>query len=513
VTGSIRGRFVFTICANILRSGLAFSTGLLLARWLGPTLYGDMSFLIGTFMGLRQLLDMGSSSAFFTFLSQRPRSRRFVWSFFAWLFVQFVVPLLAIGVLFPEHWIKTTWQGEQRSLVLLAFVAAFLQNSVWPVIQQAGESQRGTRWVQGVGVSIAAAHLAAVVLLRRFGALGLGAVFLVIAVEYALAAVVAHGHFEYATEAEAVEGGPEPGMEKYLAFCLPMIAYSCVGFAYTFADDWLLQIYGGGTQQAFYAIGAQFAGVSLIATTSVLSIFWKEIAEANHRGDRARAGTLYRRISRLLFLVGAAIAGFLMPWTDALLRYLLGAAYAGGAAAMMIMFVYPIHQSMGQIGGTMLFATERTSIQVSIGIAFMIASMAVTYFVLAPVGAAVPGLGLAAAGLAVKMVVMQVIQVNVIAYVIAKIWGWPFDWLYQPVSLLSCAVLGWGARAAAVGLSGAGWPLPAQMIFGGVVYLAFVAALVGVMPWLAGLSREELLLDLERAQGAASRTVATFLRR
>lgn len=30
--------------------------------------------------------------------------------------------------------------------------AAFMQNSVWPVVQQTGESQRQTVWVQGVGV-------------------------------------------------------------------------------------------------------------------------------------------------------------------------------------------------------------------------------------------------------------------------------------------------------------------------------------------------------------------------
>ena len=325
MTTSVRGRFAFTVGANLCRSSLSFATGMLLARWLGPTPYGNMAFLLGTFMGFRQMLDLGSSSAFFTFMSQKPRSRRFVMSFFTWLAVQLLVPLFVIGLLFPAHWIETIWRDQNRSLVLLAFAAAFLQNSVWPVVQQAGESQRQTRRVQGIAVALAAVHLLAVTLLWRCGILGLYAVFTAIVLEYSLAAVLAHSGFQYAA-VDGTGGDVEPGFQEYRRYCFPVLLFSGVVFAYMFADDWLLQVYGGGVQQAYYAVGAQFANVALIATTSILSIFWKEIAEAHHRGDHARTGILYRKVSRLLFLVGAAIAGFLMPWSEELIRFILGAA-------------------------------------------------------------------------------------------------------------------------------------------------------------------------------------------
>src|SRR5207302_5348904 len=122
-----------------------------------------------------------------------------------------------------------------------------------------------------------------------------------------------------------------------------------IGFAYEFADRWLLQGYGGSVQQAYYAVSAQFAAIALLATGSILSIFWKEIAEAHHRGDHVRTGMLYKKVSRLLFVIGAVIAGFLLPWAQDLLRLLLGAAYVGGPSTLAIMFLYPIHQSMGQI--------------------------------------------------------------------------------------------------------------------------------------------------------------------
>ena len=467
---------------------------------MGPDIYGNMAFLLGTFLAVRKLVDMGSSGAFFTYLSQRPRSRRFVMSFFAWLSAQFFIPLFVVGLLFPSQWIQTIWHGEQRGMVLLAFVASFMLNSVWPVVQQSAESQRQTAFVQSVGIALSVTHFVAVVLLWALGLMGLFAIFTAIALEYFLAAVVVHRHFEYAepNEEDAVDDTPKALLWKYSGYCWPLVPYSFAGFAYAFADRWLLQNYGGGVEQAYYSVGAQFANIALIATTSLLTIFWKEIAEAHHRGDNARMGELYKKVSRLLYLVSAVIAGFLIPWSEELLRLLLGDAYAGGAVTLAIMFLFPIHQSMGRIGGTLIYATGRVSVQVVPGIFSMMVSIVLSYFALAPKDAPVPGLGLAAEGLAIKMVLMNLVQVNIAAYFISRIWKWPFDWAYQPVGLLGCVGMGWVVHFAATGLLGGYMPLLLAMSVGGVLYVLLVAAFVYAMPWLAGLTRDELVTDMDR---------------
>ena len=119
---SIRSRFIFTVGINFFKSLLSFITGILLARLLGPEFYGNMAFLLGSFMGVLRLLNMGSSSAFFTFLSQKTRSRKFVLSFFLWVAIQLITTLIVIGLLFPVHWIENIWLGQELSLVLLAFL-------------------------------------------------------------------------------------------------------------------------------------------------------------------------------------------------------------------------------------------------------------------------------------------------------------------------------------------------------------------------------------------------------
>jgi len=111
----------------------------------------------------------------------------------------------------------------------------------------------------------------------------------------------------------------------------------------------------------------------------------------------------------------------------------------------------------------------------------------------------VPGLGLASIGLALKMVVMQLISVNAVAYAIARVWKWPMDWLYQPVSLVGCVGLGWMAQQAVQRVTGEGLGLPFRMGLAGAVYVALIAGFVYAQPWLAGVTREELLTDVRRA--------------
>lgn len=489
----IRNRFLFTIGTNFLRSLMSFTTGVLLARLLGPASYGNMAFLLGSFMGILSLLNMGSSSAFFTFMSQRTRSKRFVWSFFCWIAFQLLATLIVVGLLFPDEWVENIWLGQELSLVLLSFVAIFMQGTVWSVIQQAGESQKRTYWVQSIALAVTFIHLVAIVLLWLLGSLGLFAIFLAILIEYTLAAIIVHRKYKYSPDqlANETDNTEENILKKYLNYCLPLIPYSWITFAYIFIDRWLLQYYNGSVEQAYYAIAAQFAAIALIFTTSIMQIFWKEISEAIAQGNDDRVRQLYKKVSRLLFFISAVIAGYLMPISDVIIRNILGENYLGGALTLAIMFIYPIYQSMGQVGGTMLYASEKVSIQSIIGISFMIGSMIVTYWVLAPSDAFVPGLGLGSEGLALKMVTMQFIQVNFTAYIISRIWHWEFDWIHQPISLICCLGLGWTVNFILSGFSDIfSWFI--ILLLSGCSYILLVMLLVYMLPWLIDMTRKEI---------------------
>lgn len=495
---SIRRRFTASLFGNIFRSGISFATGLLLARLMGPSDYGRMAFLLASFVALRQLLDMASSSAFFTFLSQRQRSRRFVAYFWRWVALQFGFSLFLIAFLLPGDWVAEIWKGEIRPLLLLAFAAAFMQGTVWQIAAQMAEAQRETIRLQRLSVLVAVTHLAVVLILWWVGQLAIPLLFAALALEWGGAGWIAakmYRAMEPENPADSVDT-PASVVLEYWRFCWPYLPYTVLGFAHDFADRWMLQRWGGSSEQAYYAVAQQFAGVALLAASSILRIFWKEIADSHHRGDVHEVKRLYGEVSKGLFFVGAVAAGGLIPWTGEIIRLALGVAYSSGAVTMMLMFLYPVHQSMGQINGVMFLATGNTRIFVSLGVAGMLMGLVVAYLLLAPVDAIVPGLNLASQGLAWKMVALQILFVNLQAWFVARAFGWKYEWSYQIIGLGLAVAAGWLAKALVV--AGLDAPILVKMVLAAAIHLALMLGLVYRLPKIVGMDRKTLLALYKR---------------
>jgi len=501
---TVKGRFVASLIANILRSGVSFATAILLARFLGPKDFGRMSFLLVSFAAFRQLLDMGTSTAYFTFLSQKARSPKFVRFFWNWTFIQFLLSVFVIGLLLPENWISQIWKGEHRGLVLLALIAAFMQGSVWLIASQMAEANRQTFLVQRLHTLVVIIHLLAVLLLWQFGNLAIPAVLIATATEWLIASWYASKMYWINKEASMGESMiPQDTtasiFKEFWVYCLPFIPYVWLSFTHDFADRWMLQNWGGSKEQAFYSIAYQFAAISLLATTSILRIFWKEIAEVYHLKDLDRVKTLYQKASRGLYFIGAMVAGLLLPWTEEIIKLTLGTAYLGGAATMMLMFVYPIHQSNGQICNTMFYATGKSKVQVMQGIIFMASSIVVSYFLLSPPDAFIGGFGLKSIGLAYKMVFLQIIFVNVQAWILAKMFKWKFDWTYQVTALVLSVVAGWLAKLIVVGIMGI--PVLIEMALAGIIYFSLLVPVLYWQPWIIGLKRSDFMMAYQKIKG------------
>jgi hypothetical protein len=165
----------------------------------------------------------------------------------------------------------------------------------------------------------------------------------------------------------------------------------------------------------------------------------------------------------------------------------------------MIMLLYPVHQTMGQVGATMMYATERVGIQVIIGSAVMVLGMVTTYFVLAPPTNAIPGFGLGSTGLTLKMVGIQVLSVNLLAFAIARLNGWRFDWVFQPLSLAICAGAGWFAHIVVLFATPIAWALPIRIVPAGAIYCGLLLSAINWFPGLVGITRDEYLREMRRA--------------
>ena len=483
-------RLVFSVLLNTARSIIIFITGMILARGLGPEQYGLFSFLLASFAAIITLFDMGSSSAFFSFISKRTRSKFFFLTYFYWVIFQFLFVLIIILLVLPDAWLALIWQGENRNLVTIAFIAIFFQNQIWTLVVKVGESQRLTTMAQTLGVVIASIHFGLVILLFYKGWLSIEYIYYLITIEFIVGALVAKLIFplEFVEEEETYQ----ENFQEYWNFCKPLIPYFWLSVIMTFADTWLLRYFSGGVEQGYYAVAAQMGVVTLLFTSSVIRVLWKEVAEANENGERDRVFYVYKKVSRIVFMIGVVISAFLVPWTKEIIILLLGSQYLEGATVMWIMLLYPIHQSLGQINGTMYFALELTRPYVVINSIHLITSIIAIYFLLAPSDMLVPGLGLGAIGLAMKMVIIQIITVNVSIWWLCRHQGWSFDFAYQVMGIGLFLMLGFLCYELVNILVDDSVYVLIRAIISAVIYVLATIIIFYKVPWLIGLTQPEL---------------------
>jgi O-antigen/teichoic acid export membrane protein len=448
-----------------------------------------MAFLLVSFLAFKQLLDMSSSSAFFTFIAREDRSYNFFRLYGYWVAIQLLISVSIILFFIPSSILSVVWNGEEKSLIILALIAVFFQNMVWTIASRVAEAARETMYVQKLQTVVVVVHLLTVILLWSIGKLAISFIFVALIIEWLLASFLAIKVYP-GIKSLNNEDTIKSVFHEFWTYCLPFIPYVWLGAFYMFIERWMLQHWGGAIEQSYYAIAKQFGMVALLATSSILNIAWKEVAEAYHSGNLKKVELLYKKTSYILYLAGALTAGYLLPWASEILQLTVGSAYTGGYMAFMLMLLYPVHQSMGQIGGMMLLATGKTRLKVVLGIVTMLLGSFAAYFVMSPSNSIIPGLGLASEGLAWKMIIVQVIEVNLLAWFIARHFNWSFEWRYQVSALLTVLVLGWITKIMLTSFIQG--PLILIMIASFAVYLLLLICSVYLVPQLIGINRKQL---------------------
>ena len=426
-------KYVFTFLTGVLRAAISFFTGILIARYLGPDQYGRLAFLLAIFLSVKQITDLGTAQAFFYFMSQKKRTKDFIYKYFSWLFFQLFITIVLIIVIFPNELIVKLWHGENTTMIIVALCASFMQNTLWPAVQQALDSQRKNYLSQGIGATITIAHFLIIYFLIRLEQLGLYSLLFSVLIEYFLAAVLLFKFIDSKESDEVVENGI---IKLFFNYCKPLIIYNAIGFTYSFMDAWLLQKFGGNNNQSYFAISSQVASIALLATATITNIFFKEVTEYFYKGINEWVLQYYKKTTRFLFFFATMVTCLALPWIEDIIMMVYGEKFLLASATMLVMFFFPIHQSMGQIQSLFFLGTNNLKLYVNVGIVFMVLSIFITYFLFNYINTYYPDFKNVSIILAFKLVVLQFVQVNIIAYIIARKFKSKLDWIFQPVILL-----------------------------------------------------------------------------
>jgi hypothetical protein len=190
------------------------------------------------------------------------------------------------------------------------------------------------------------------------------------------------------------------------------------------------------------------------------------------------------------------LAFWLSTSSALLVQIVAGARFRAAGSVLAIMAFYPVSQAMNQLAIASLKATEHTASYARWTVLSSIPELLLTYLLLAPSSAPVPGMQLGAIGMAIKTACYGLLVAQVYDWLNCRFLGIPYA---GALGRRALAVLAVGADAAVLMGAGRLWLQRAgvqqleALLVCSVGYAAVIVLMVWLWPGLAGLSRAQIL--------------------
>lgn len=490
---SLKKRYTYKVGISLVGLPISLVTQALVPRLLGPAAYGDFSFLSAFFNQVVAFFDSGISSGFYSKLSYRsnePGLLRFFWGLsIAISGLVFFSVLMIFGLQLDEG----LWPGQEVRYIWLAVVwgvLAWYSQVINKVMDAYGltVSSEIVRFQQKVlGVSI-------LVLMFWLHRVSLAEFFLFqYAILFFLCAgwwvILRRNGLALFPKVRLTLSQVKGYAQEFYDYSAPLFAFAFVGLLVGVSNRWLLQYFAGSVEQAFYGISYQIGALCFLVTGSMTPLFWREMSKSFGEQNLAKMKSMFSRYVPLFYTIAAFLAVFVAVQAQKVSLLLGGVEFQKAALPISIMAIYPIHQTYGQLSGTLLLATGQTRLYRNLGIVMAILQLPLTFWLLAP--ATWFGLELGATGLAIQMVVIQLFGVNLQLWYNCLFLDLPFGkflfhQFYSVALLISCAWLSAGVVDRLVENT------LLAFVGSGVLYTMGCIGLVFLLPTIVAMSRTEV---------------------
>jgi O-antigen/teichoic acid export membrane protein len=498
---SLKKRYFYKLFTNFLGLGVSLVTQIIVPRGLGPKSYGDFSFLSDYFNQLAGFFDMGTSIGFYTKLSQRPKEFKLVVFYFYFIAIASLLLLAFVVVAHTTKMYTRLWPGQELFYI---YLAAFLGIFVWLINTMnrmtdayalTVSAELGKVFQKLIGVFI-------IIMFFVYNKLNLGSFFFYnyfihFLLLIVLACIMKRSGYSLLRSWKLTGEEIKNYTKEFYQYSHPLFIYSLVGLFAGIFDRWLLQVYGGSIQQGFFGLSYQIGAVCFLFSSAMTPLVTREFSIAYNNKDLVLMATLFRKHIPLLYSITAFLACFVAVNADKVTHIIGGGKFKDAAWTVSIMAFYPIHQTYGQLSGSVFYATGQTRLYRNIGVVFMLIGLPVTYLLVAHHDEF--GINSGATGLAIKMILLLIVAVNVQLYFNAKFLKLSFlKYLGHQIFSVSCLVTIAAITNLVVDqISVLCESIILRLLLSGIFYTIIVVGFVYCIPVTFGLKRQNIQATMQ----------------
>lgn len=421
---SLKKKFSSKVISNIITLAMSSVITILVPRSLGPSDYGNFSYLTHFFSKVFAFFSFGSLLAFFTKLSQRPKEHKMIRFYVFFLLFVLVTSILLLTTVYIAGSEKLIFNEIKYQFVALAFAYSFLVYLI-NILRQVNDAYGFTVMSEKFFVGQKLLSLLIVLSLYFFDALNLVFYFihLIIVLSFLMFTWIYYLDSQKIKPFVKLNSLSKVEFKKYVSeyytYSHPLFILGAVALLIAVIERWLLQYFGGSEEQGFYSFSFAVTSIIFLFTGALAPLFTRDFSIAWKKKDFTYMRYLFNRFIPPLIAL-ASFFSFFVATNGVKIGILLGGeSYENAGLSIAVMSVYPIHQTYGQLCGSVFFASGKTKLMRNISVPFNILGFCIAAFLLLPVKYG--GLDLGSVGLVYKMVFLQFIVVNFYLYHCTKI--------------------------------------------------------------------------------------------
>jgi O-antigen/teichoic acid export membrane protein len=498
---SLKQRYSIKLFTNIISGIIGAILIAIVPKALGPIAYGQFIFLQDFFMKVIGFLDMRSSIAFFTKLSARHTRKELISFYFIYSFMVFL--LVFSFVYLANIFDVTTYilPGIPAQYIYFGLVFGFFT------------------WLTQIFIKISDAYALTVsVELIKIGH-KVVSLFLLLYFIYSTSFDL-YGYFAFhyialftflliltwlftkkAIFSKTILNIKELEFKKiskeFIEYCYPLLVSAMIGLIAGIFDIWLLQSTAGSAQTGFYGLAYSLSAMCFVFTSAMTPIIMREFSKSYELKELEKMRKLFYRYIPMLYSIAAYFAIFLSYQSENVLMIFVDEKFKDAFLVLVIMILYPIHQTYGQLSGSIFYATGQTKLMRNISFFIQPLGMAISFGLIYL-------LDLGAVGLAYKMIISQFIGVNIQLYFNSKFLHMDMKHfvLHQLYSVFFFVVLAY-IPVVVISLDS---PLY-EFLVSGVVYTLLTIIGVYIFPQVFSTTRDEIKDNLIRIKKGINKRI------
>ena len=481
---SLKKRYAIKLLANIINGVINAILVAIVPKALGPVAYGQFTFIQNFFIKAIGFLDMGSSLAFFTKLSANQERKELILFYF--LYAIFVLLTIALFVYVIEifGYTKNLFPDIPNQYIFMGLFFGFL-SWLTQIFIKISDAYALTVSVELIKIAHKIASLLLILYFIYYTAFDLEGYFYfqyIALISFLLILTWLFIKKNIFKEILNSQFSILHLLKEFIEYCHPLVVYNIVGLIVGFLDIWLLQKYGGATQTGFYGLAYSLAAMCFLFTSAMTPIITREFSKSYAQKDLDQMKRLFYRYIPMLYSVAAYFSVFVSMQSENVLEIFTDDKFKDAYLVLMIMAFYPIHQTYGQLSSSIFYATGQTKLMRNIALftqplGFMISFLLI--FIL----------NMGAVGLAIKMIVRQLISVNIQLYFNAKFLKLDLKYFifHQIYSVLLFVVLAFISTQIVFFDSAI-----ISFLISGILYTFFVIISMFLYPKVFSVSKDEL---------------------